>query len=189
MALRLRALDHNLAGSVYALTVFAAILPGHEQAVRDVIESLPLGPESPLARLEQLHVSRLHIFDELVYQGEPQKRERLKSRYLVFTSSIDGELDAYLEAICERLPAEADSWWSHCVGYPGTSDRAAFKRWIAHNQIQTNLFASAYPQASVKDVRAALATRERVLEFAIGAQGLGDDELKSRFDETFRGAA
>ena len=62
----------------------------------------------------------------------------------MFTSSFDGDLDPYLDMICERIPTEADTWWGHCVGYPGSSDRAAFRRWIGDHQAHTNLFASAW---------------------------------------------
>jgi hypothetical protein len=184
-ARRLSAFDHNRHGTAYALTTFAPILPGHEQAVREHIESLPKGTASPLARLEQLHFSRLHIFDELVYQGAPQKPDTLKSAYLVFTGSFDGELDRFLDDLCTKVGADADAWWSHCVAYPGTADREAFGRWIRHNQIPTGLYASAYPNESVADVREALALRRRVLDFAIDAQGLDAPELKSRFDAAF----
>ena len=177
--------SRNRFGTAYALTVFTAILPGHTDEVRSLIETLPRGEAAPFARLEQVHFARLQIFDHLVYQGAPQKPDTLKSNYLVFTSSFDGRLDPLLEAICERLPAEADSWWSHCVGYPGTADRAAFKRYIEHNKIHTSLFGVAYPTASVGDVRESLALRERVLDFAVEAQGLDAAELQERFRERF----
>lgn len=177
--------DGNRVGTAYALTTFAPILPGHEGAVREHIEALPRGPESPLARLDQLHYSRLQIFDHLVHQGGGQRPDRLESDYLVFTGSFDGERDAFLDAICERLPAEADGWWGHCVGYPGTRDRAAFRRYIERIQIPTALFASAYPTATLADVRESLALRERVLEFAIAAQTVEPAELQRRFRETF----
>lgn len=175
----------NQVGTAYAFTAFTPILHGHEAEVRTTIESLPRGPEGPFSRLGQLHFSRLHIFKDLVYQGGGQKPETLRSSYLVFTASFDGELDAFLGAIAERMPAEADSWWGHCAGYPGTSDRAAFTRYMRHNQLTTNLFAAAYPTAGVSEVRESLELRERVLEFAIGAQGIDAAELKDRFERTF----
>jgi hypothetical protein len=177
--------DSNRQGTAYALTTFAPILPGREEAVREHIEALPRGPASPLARLDQLHYSRLQIFDRLVYQGGGQRPDRLRSSYLVFTASLDGGRDALLDAICDRLPAEADGWWGDCAGYPGTRDRAAFKRYVEHIQIPTALLACASPTATVADVRESLALRERVLEFAIAAQALGPAELQQRFRETF----
>jgi hypothetical protein len=103
----------------------------------------------------------------------------------VFTSSFDGDLDTYLDLICERIGAEADAWWGHCVGYPGTADRAAFKRYIKAHQEHTNLFASAYPTGSVAKVRESLALRDQLVDFATDAQGLDAAALKERFLSTF----
>jgi hypothetical protein len=182
-------LSHDRVGQTQALTVFAAILPGREEEARRVIESLPRGPESPLARLDQLHFSRLQIIDELVYQGTPQKPDRLNSAYLVFTASFDGLLGPFLAAIAERIPAEADSWWGCCVGYPGTADPKAFARYIRHNRIRTNLFGVAAPHASLADVRESLELRERVVEFAIAGQQLDARDLHERFLEAFADVA
>lgn len=176
---------HNRTGTAYALTVFTAILPGHQEEVRAIIESVPRGSESPLARLTQLHTSRLQIFDKLVYQGAPQKPDELKNSYLVFTAAFDGDVDVFLDAIATLLPAEADSWWRHCVAYPGLGDRAAFRRWIRHNQLDTSLFGVASHNVSVEHVRESLRLRERVLSFAIEAQGLDADAVHKRFKETF----
>jgi hypothetical protein len=177
--------SRNRVGTAYALTTFAPIIPGHEDKLRAYIEGLPTGADSPLARLDTLHLSRLQIFDQLVHQGDKQKPDRLKSGYLVFTSSFDGDLDTYLDTICERIPAEADTWWGHCEAYPGTADRAAFKRYIAEHQAHTNLFASAYPTGTVARVREALALREQLVDFAARAQGLDAAALKEQFLSTF----
>ena len=176
----------NLFGGAYSLTVFAPILPGHEDAVQAVIEGLPVGADSPLARLDGLHFSRLQIFRELVHQGDAQrKRDRLRSSQLVFTSTFDGELDPYLDALCARLGAEADRWWEHCAGYPGSADRAAFARYIRDHQVDSNLFASAHPNADVARVRGSLDLREQIIDFAAAAQGLDAAALQAGFRERF----
>jgi hypothetical protein len=175
----------NRAGGVYALTVFTPIVPGREDELRAHLDALPVGADSPLARLDQLHLSRIQIFDALVDQGPPHRRETLKRHHLLFTSTVDGDLDPYLDAICERIGAEADGWWGHCVGYPGTADRAAFGRWIRAHKVDTGLLAVANPGATVQDVRESLALRERVVDFAAGAQGLDAATLRERFLATF----
>jgi hypothetical protein len=175
----------NRVGGVYALTVFTPIRPGHEAELRAHLAALPVGDESPLARLDQLHVSRIQIFDRLVDQGPPHRPETLERAHLLFTSTVDGDLDAYLEAICEHVGAEADGWWRHCDGYPGTADRAAFKRYIRTHKVDTNLLAVANPGATVRDVRESLALRERVIDFAADAQGLDATALRERFLASF----
>jgi hypothetical protein len=175
----------NRVGGVYALTVFTPILHGHEDELRAHLEALPVGADSPLARLDDLHLSRIQIIDALVDQGPPHRRETLKRHHLLFTSTVDGDLDPYLDAICERIGAEADGWWGHCIGYPGTADRAAFGRWIRAHKVDTGLLAVANPGATVQDVRESLALRERVVDFAAGAQGLDAATLRERFLATF----
>ena len=115
-------IDHNRIGTAYGLTVFTPIVPGHEEAVRDTIERLPRGEDGPFSRLEQLHFARLQIFDQLVHQGPSQRPDRLRDAYLVFTASFNGARDEFLDAVAVRMPVEADSWWSHCVAYPGAAD-------------------------------------------------------------------
>jgi hypothetical protein len=170
----------NRTGGVYALTTFASILPGHADEVQAYLDAMPVGAESPLARLDQLHLSRIHIFHELVDQGGGHKVDTLDAPQLVFTSSFDGDLDTYLDAIADNVP-EADVWWGHCVGYPGRSDKSAFRAWIRAHQVNTQLFANAYPGATVQDVRAALAAREQIVAFAAETQALDAAELQKRF--------
>jgi hypothetical protein len=176
----------NRVGVAYSLTVFTPILAGREDALRAHLDALPTGADSPLARLDRLYFSRIQIFDDLVHQGPRQKkRDSLRSAWLVFTSSFDGTLDTYLDELCERLGPDADGWWGHCAGYPGTADRAAFRRYIRAHKCDSDLFAVAYPRATVADVREALALREQLVAFATGAQGLDATALQERFRDVF----
>ena len=171
----------NRVGVAYSLTVVAPIVAGREQAAREAIEALP---EDALARLDRLHFSRLHVVSELVFQGPPQRfRERLQASHMVFTSTVDGELDPYLDAL--RGHADPDAWWQHCSGYPRSADRAAFGRFVRDHQIDSSLFASAHPDARVERVLESLDLRERIVAFAAEAQGLDAATLHRRFRETF----
>ena len=129
-----------------------------------VIETLPVGDDSPLARLDGLHFSRLQIFRELVHQGDKQrKRDHLRSSHLVFTSTFDGELEPYLDAICAVRAPRPTSGGGTAPAIRARADRAAFKRYIRDHQTDTSLFASAHPDARVarraREPRAARADR------------------------------
>jgi hypothetical protein len=173
----------NRTGGVYALTTFASLLPGHADGVQRYLDTMPEGEHSPLARLSQLHLSRIHIFTELVAQPG-HAAERLDAPQLVFTSSFDGDLDRYIEDLRTKVP-ECDEWWGHCVGYPGRADASAFRAYIRAHKIDTQLFANAYPGATVQDVKRALATRERVIDLAVAGQGMDAAELQRRFRAEF----
>ena len=168
----------NRVGVAYSLTVIAPIVAGREQEAREALEALPAGF---LARLENLHFSRIHVVSELVFQGPRQKRrDELRASQLVFTSTFDGELEPYLEA----LRPCADTWWRFCAGYPGSAGEG-FIRWVLEHQIDSSLFASAHPHATVPEVLESLALRERIVDFAIAARGLEPVDLQRRFRAEF----
>ena len=165
----------NRVGAAYSLTVIAPIAAGREEAARAAIEALP--PDF-LSRLGGLHFSRIHVISDLVFQGPEQRhRERLRASHLVFTSTFDGELEPYLEA----LRPIADTWWQYCAGYPGDD----FVAWVRAHQVDSALFASAHPEATVPGVLESLALRERIIDFAIASRELEPAELQRRFRDVF----
>jgi hypothetical protein len=165
----------NTVGVAYSLTVVAPIVASREAEAREAIEAMPAGS---LAQLENLHFARIHIVSDLVFHGPQQRhRDHLQASHLVFTSTFDGELAPYLEALREC----ADTWWRFCVGYPEPS----FERWVRSHQIDSSLFASAHADATVPGVLESLALRERIIDFAIAARGLEPAELQRRFRAEF----
>ena len=175
----------DVLGGTYALTVMAPIVRGRETDLREYLERQPIGRESPLARLERTHMARWVIVPQLYYQGPPQKPDSLKYEWLVFTSDFDGGLDGYLDDVCEHMSAEADEIWGHCVGYPGAADRDAFKRYMRHNQVHTTVPFGAYPESTVAEVRESLRLRERLIAFAVEAQGMDPVELYEAYRSAF----
>lgn len=175
----------NRTGTAYALTTFARIRDNAEDELEDLLDAMPRGQASPLARVGSLHLSRLQVFRELVFQGPNQRhRDTLRHAHLVFTATFNGELDAFLEELRTAVP-ECDDWWGACVGYPGRDSAGAFASWVRSLQVDTDLFQSPIPTATVADVREAHALREQVRDFAVAAQGLDAATLQARFREVF----
>ena len=124
----------------------------------------------------------MQLFRALVHQGPKQKRtDTLRHAHLVFTSTIDGDLDPYLDEL-----AEQGARGRRVVGalrrLPGarrSSPRSA--RSCASARRRAGLFQSAMPRATVTEVREALALREQVIDFAVEAQGLDAAALQERF--------
>ena len=175
----------NRTGTAYALTTFARIQEDREDELEDYLAALPRGALSPLSRVDSLHLSRLQIFRRLVFQGPAQRhRDTLRHAHLVFTGTFNGELDDFLDELAVKVP-ECDEWWGRCVNYPGRGDAGAFRAYIRSIQVDTGLFQSPIPTTTVAEVREAAALRERVIDFAVAAQGLDAPDLHTRFKETF----
>ena len=176
----------NVSGQAYGLSVLTPIIPGREAGLQKYLDALPPGPASPLEKAGGTHLARWVIIPQLVYEGPLQKRDTLQSQYLLFESNFDGaDLDGYLERLCRQVPDALDAVWGCCVGYPGASNPGRFKEYIRHNQIECTFFVAAYPDATVQEVRDALAFREKFTSFAIAAQRQDAAGLKRLFDTTF----
>ncbi|GAC1334504.1 MAG: hypothetical protein NVSMB22_26980 [Chloroflexota bacterium] len=175
----------NVNGQAFALSMLTPIVPGREAELKAYLESLASGPESPLERTGTTHFARWVIIDQLIYEGEPQKRDTLHSQYLLFDTSFDGaDLDAYVENLCRSMPAEVEAIWGRCAGYPDT-DPEKFKAYVRNNQIDAAFFVAAYPEATVMDVRDSLALREQFTDFAMDAQALSARDLRDAFRAKF----
>ena len=94
-------------------------------------------------------------------------------------------LDSYLDELSAEMGDEAEQIWGACIGAPRPARGPALKAYLLHNQIQTGLFFSAYPDATVKQVRDSLHDRDRVIAFAVRAQRMDPAELRRAFLEEF----
>ena len=180
----------NVSGQAYAFMAMTPVMPGEEQPLADYLRGLRNRGTSPLARLSRTHIARFVIVEDFHHDPSWKQRseEHLDLPYLIFTSNLDGDLDSYLDELCEKLAPEAGEIWGRCIGCPRNARGAALKAYLKHNQIDTGIFFSAYGQATVQTVRRSLGQREQVVEFAIAAQGLAPEELQRGFLERFGGA-
>src|SRR6266481_1368983 len=105
-----RNLMPNQSGQVYGLTILAPIIEderiglSHTLALRYYLSTLPKDHLSPFARLSSTHLARLVVMDDVVFVGSPACEEHLKSRYLVFETNFDGDLDTYLRCLATEAP-------------------------------------------------------------------------------------
>ncbi len=124
----------NQSGQIYGLTILSPILEGdtldigHATALRWYLASLPRDHTSPFAQVSSTHFARLVVMDDVVFVGAPAIEEHLKSRYLVFETNFDGDLDTYLTRMAREIPDFVDSVWKHCVGLSGSDGSSRVRR-------------------------------------------------------------
>jgi len=175
----------NVVGRAGMLTVLTPILPGQEEELHEYLLEMQQRDQSPFQRVGNTHFARWVIIDKLGDDGGSAPRDVLQSQYLLFTAVFDGTPNHYVESLGAQMIPEAHEIWGHCVGYPGTQDSAAFRTYLRHNQIDATLFFAAYPGASLPDVLQSLALREKLIEFAVMAQGLEAQPLYEAYRNTF----
>jgi len=177
--------SRNTSGQAYALTVLAPIREGCESSLARYLDGFQSGPASPLAGVPGTHFARWAVIGDVVYEGGSQKRDQLKVGRLLFTSNFDGSVERYLEALRTGLGEVADRIWGQCSGYPGSGDSSAFAGYLRAHQVESSLFFAAYGERTVQEVTRSLATRRKVIEFALAAQGMPPEALQSAFREAF----
>jgi hypothetical protein len=177
--------SRDVSGQAYALSVLTPILDGKADRLREHLETLGDGTESPLARVPGTHIARWVVIDDVVYQGAGQRRRDTLAPRLLFSSNFDGDVGAYLEGLRTGLAADADAIWGHCRGYPGHEDGPAFAAWMRAHMLEAALFFAAYGGMTVETVHANLERRRTLLGLILDGQALPAADLKSRFMEAF----
>ena len=173
------------AGQARALTLFTPIRPGEEHALREYLTGLPRGTGSPLAASDRTHVARWLIVDRLPDYCVP-RQDRLRRQQLLFSSSFDGDERSYLEGLTDLLLTQIPEIWGRCEGFPGVQSRSQFVGWLLEHRVRTSFFFGAYGDATLHEVRNALAARDQVLGFALRAQQLDPQARLQAFREAFR---
>jgi hypothetical protein len=111
-----------------------------------------------------------------------QPAEKLNYDYLFFLSTFIGSWSTYIEAFADVLYVPLDTVWFWSVGYPFARPVGPLKAYIRRNQVESDHSYSAYPGASVRDVRAGLELRRQLETFAKTSWELSPDRFAAEFN-------
>ena len=124
---------------------FTLILPlkpgGAERMRKNMSDTYKSRDQSETDRIGTIHDMRFVIFDN--------------DTRLFFTSTFDGDWDAYVNDFATIIPDELDLQFGEVEGYPGIRS-PDIKDFIVKHQVTATSFYSAYPNASVRDIWKAL---------------------------------
>jgi len=177
----------NQSGQVYGLTILSPIIEDesldicHSMDLRWYLGHLARDHKSPFAQLSSTYLARLVVMDDVVYVGAPACEEHLKSRYLIFETNFDGDLDTYLTRMARETPEFVEAVWKHCVGYPGVTDVAAFIAYMKKCQIETTFYFADVNDRTVQQSLKALRTQSALAHFIEKRQGKPPAEVQREF--------
>lgn len=182
----------NQSGHAYGLTTLCPIANGVvgetslAAATRAVLQQLPLHEDSPLAKVPNTYLCRLFVLNDVAYQGAPAALDRLKSKYLVFTSNFHGERDPYLRGMWETAESTVREIWQHCVGFDRVKDAATFVEYIARCQVETTFFFVGSTDDPLDEQLKALYLKQEFSQFAFENQGMDAASLQKAFREFWK---
>ena len=147
------------------------------------LAKLPRHRHSPFAKFSGTHFARLVVMDDVVYVGMPACEEHLRSKYLIFESNFDGDLDPYLVQMAKQIPQTVNDVWQHCEGFPGVADLAAFVAYMKGCQVTTTFFFADINDKTVEQTLLALQTQSAVSAFIEAQQDVSPKQLQEAFQQ------
>lgn len=160
----------NIHGKVYAMNAITPIPWWKSWFPRLVFLILKIFPSATnaLVNLSFIHFARWVIVkrNQFPKVTPDQRKENLKYHYMFFFSNFNGTWNEYIDAFSSVLSGGLDLIWNTSVKYPGSRPVTGFKRYIALVQFDTDYYYSAYPYASINDVKAAHNVNQQLEAFA-----------------------
>jgi len=204
-------MNRNISGNAYALTMLCPIKPGVEDnriyadLIRDQFESWNMASVSPMSRVPNTYLCRFFVLDDIYTQSLPgasiwdalsdirlipsneqrlaalPSTDHLKSRYLVFTSNLHGDVDDYLHGMWQSINAEIKTIWKYCYGFDGVNDEASFIAYVKKCSLDTSLFFVGSNDDSLAAQLKALYVKQEFSRFAQESQDLPASQLKQAY--------
>ena len=145
----------NSDGRTTELTTLSKIKPGRVLILRGLLNHGSDLTAHVLRDIETIHYASWAIVE---YGGDD---------YLMFLSNFTGSFEKYIDDFASviALAVGLDVIWGNCEGWPGIDSLEELKGFIRETTIGADLYYSAYPEATVRDVLQALKVRGIVEEF------------------------
>ena len=144
------------AGQVSEFTLIMNLKPGGAERLRKKLAS-----NSKFGNQNQVYADRigtLHDLRFVIFDNDTR---------LLFATTFDDDWDAYINDFATLIPDLIDHVFEEVEDYPGIKS-PDIKDYIAKYQVTSTYFYSAYPDASVRDIRKAMKI-ERGLDVLLDA--------------------
>lgn len=215
----------NTGDGAYGLTILSPIRNGYFGESTCAAETfkrcmnIRIHEGSPFAKVPNTYLARLFVLNDVLYEAKPgndtvlnlsdllslfkskyrllglPKVDRLKSRYLVFSSNFHGESDDDLDRYLRELWRHWDyvdysgerhgirHVWEHCVAFDKVGDEDDFVAYMKRCQVPTTLFFNGSTGEPLKEQLKALYIKQELSRFAVANQGLGAAEIQAAYRE------
>jgi hypothetical protein len=201
----------NRNGNAYALTCLSPIRHGHidgvaySDEVRHRLQNWGLLEYSPMAKVPQTYLCRYFVLNDVYYQSLSgpdffstvydilsffsdrfrtaalPREDHLKSKYLVFSCNLHGDLDTYLRGMWEAIGEDIKRVWCFCYGFDKVTDADSFIVYIKRCQLKAALFFVGSNDDPLPEQLKALYLKQEFSRFASEHQGLPAAELQQAY--------
>ncbi len=158
----------NIAGKAYAMNVLTPSRPRWTWLNRLVFMVGRGNPSvlSGLMGLSLIHFARWVIVRRDEWPDLGQGPQVLQNDYMIFCSNFNGTWDQYIDAFSDGIPSGLNLFWYTATKYPKSIPVTPFKRYIGHNQFDTNYYYNATPGAAQRDIKASIRVARALRDLA-----------------------
>jgi hypothetical protein len=129
-------------GQAHELTVIVPLKPGGAERTREALKVRT----SDEARVRRDAMGNLHDMRVVFFDNDTR---------MLFATVFDGTWDNYIDDFASKMPDQIDALFAELEGYPGIHD-PNIKDYLRQYQIEADEFYSAYPNATVTEIRKGL---------------------------------
>jgi len=116
-------------------------------------------------------------------QSQPQ--EKFSRDFFFFSTNFNGRWEQYIDTFALVPDVRHGIWWlwKFSKGFPGPTPIRHFKGYINYHTYPLTTYYNAYPQATVRNINAALIVSKALQKFREETSGIDDNEL---FEKKYR---
>lgn len=200
-------------GNAFALTCFCPIKNGHdgEIAFADLIRykliDWGLDEDSPMAKVPDTYLCRYYVLDDVYSQSLPGTEfydrwyafwsifsddvrrkalpyeDHLKSKYLVFSVNLHGDLDTWLRGMWRHAQTELRDIWQYCYGFELVNDEGSFVQYMRKCHRSADLFFVGSNDLPLQQQLRSLYLKQEFGKFALESQGLPAAALQQAWQD------
>lgn len=167
----------NVTGESISITLFTAQRPPGRFSMPLLFAVSRFAPKLLLKDMDALSFisfASWSLIRRIPYNGPPQRLRRLRVPHLFFDVSFNGGWDQYVDASVRILTTGMKTYWGTSSGFPGPLPGSGFKAFFRRHELSCSHYYCAYPDATVRTVRQALALEPRLDALAAQAAAMDD---------------
>jgi len=134
-----------------------------------------------LVELSFIHFARWSIVKKIPYNGAPQPKQKLRYAHMYFESNFNGGWEEYIDAFSHILTSGMAAFWGSSYGFPKALPVSPFKSYIQENETEACHYYSAYPQATMTMVKAALDLDDMLAPLRRNAKKMDPDAFAAAY--------
>jgi hypothetical protein len=175
--------SRNLDGVAIAITVFSTIKLWGRAFLPMLFALTKRQPRltTTLVDLSFIHFARWSVISKIPYNGPGQPKQKLRYPHMYFESNFNGGWEEYIDAFSHILTSGMAAFWSSSYGFPKALPVGPFKEYIQANETDACHYYSAYPEATITMIKAALDLDDKLAPLKRNAAKMDPDAFAAAY--------